>query len=564
MVRNGLDAGLVVLFILLSVTPGITGNVSTSRDVTIDAAFNSITSFDGPEEERTKSSNGLDSYSLQNDTRSKVCAVEYGSLYQKVTDSGQNITFTKHVIDTHLDYVFGVFACDIDNDDDCDILGAAEEGDEIVLYRNDGGIPINWTRVVIDDAFDGATNIFATDIDGDFDIDVVGSAWHANEIAWWRNDGGNPILWHKYTIRTEFAFAHEVYCHDLDNDGDMDILGASSEDHQIAWWRNNGGNPVRWTEQIIGDNFWGAKSVRVTDVDNDGLLDVLGAAILADKICWWKNNGGEPIEWEEHVIDDNFDGAHRVEVCDMDFDGDIDVVGAAYFDREISWWKNEGGVPIIWTKQVVTTGFNGACIGLPVDIDEDGDIDIVGTAQQAHDVAYFRNDGGNPIGWTKLIIDSFFQGAWPGFVCDIDGDGDSDIVAGASWEDKLAWWESDLHQQPLKPTRPTGTTSGRAVVEYTYTTVTNDPEGSQLFYLFDWGDSSTSGWLGPFPSGHEANATHSWNQTGNFEIRAKAKNIHGSESDWSDPLPVSMPLRHQTLLERIIEWILQLFEITIP
>ena len=140
----------------------------------------------------------------------------------------RNITFSKHVIDTTLDYVFGVFACDIDYDGDCDILGAAQESDEIVLYLNDGGVSINWTRIVIDDDFEGATNIFAADIDGDLDIDVVGSASYANEIAWWRNDGADSTLWNKHIIRTDFDFAHEVYCHDLDSDGDIDILGASS------------------------------------------------------------------------------------------------------------------------------------------------------------------------------------------------------------------------------------------------------------------------------------------------------------------------------------------------
>jgi len=43
-----------------------------------------------------------------------------------------------------------------------------------------------------------------------------------------------------------------------------------------------------------------------------------------------------------------------------------------------------------------------------------------------------------------------------------------------------------------------------------------------------------------------------------FEINEKAKDINGEEAEWSDPLPVSMPLKHQTLREVIIEWILQL------
>jgi len=405
---------------------------------------------------------------------------------------------------------------------------------------------------------DGATSIYAVDIDNDIDIDVVGSAWQDNEIAVWYNNGGNPPVWMKYTIKSDFEFAHEVYCHDLDMDGDIDILGTSSDNHQIAWWRNDGANPISWTEQIICNDFFGAKSVRVADIDNDGLLDIIGAAILDDKIIWWRNLGGDPIIWGEHLIDDDFDGAHRAEVCDLDYDGDLDIVGAAYFDQEISWWRNDGGEPIIWTKQVITTNFKGACIGLPVDIDYDGDIDVVGTAQQGNDVALFRNDGGNPFVWTKIIIDPFFQGAWPGFVNDIDGDGDIDILAGASWADKLAWWESDLNQKPYTPERPSGPISGRPNIEYNYSSSTIDPQDDNLFYLFNWGDGNDSGWIGPFNSGETCEATYYWGSQGNYEIKVKARDIYESESDWSDSLVVSMPKNKS--LNVLNPWIFRLIQ----
>jgi len=53
------------------------------------------------------------------------------------------------------------------------------------------------------------------------------------------------------------------------------------------------------------------------------------------------------------------------------------------------------------------------------------------------------------------------------------------------------------------------------------------------------------------------------NELTSFEIKVKAKDINGAESDWSNPLPIIMPYEHQTLLEIIIEWILHLFGVTI-
>ncbi len=465
-----------------------------------------------------------------------------------------NISFTKHLVDDSFDYAFGLSTYDIDGDGDSDILGAEKDGDTIAWWCNNGGDPIQWTKYIIDNDFDGATSVAPSDIDGDFDIDVVGSAWGANEIAWWSNEGGDPIQWKKYTIRTDFDFAHEVCCCDLDKDGKIDVLGASTNDNQIAWWRNMGGNPVHWIEGMIDTDFIGAKSVRAADIDNDNVLEIVGAAILDNKITWWDHTPSGPSPFAEYSIDDNFQGAHRVEVCDMNADGNIDVVGAAYFGNEIAWWENNGGDPIRWTKHIITTGFTGACIGLSVDLDGDNDLDIVGTAQYANEVAWFRNDGGNSgSNWIKFTIDQNFLGAWPCCISDLDSDGDFDIVAGASFTNELAWWENNCNQCPEKPIKPSGSTNGKIGKEYSYTTSTNDPNGDQVYYYWDWGDGSSSNWLGPYSSGVICNATHVWSTKNHYEIKVKAKDTTGIESLWSDPLPITMPYSFNKPKQRSIE-----------
>jgi len=99
---------------------------------------------------------------------------------------------------------------------------------------------------------------------------------------------------------------------------------------------------------------------------------------------------------------------------------------------------------------------------------------------------------------------------------------------------------SDNHA-PNKPNTPTGPPSGQSGKEYTYTTSTIDPDGEQVWYMFDWDDGSDSGWLGPFDSGAAASASHIWDSTGNYEIRVKARDGDNAQSEWSDPLPVGMP-----------------------
>ena len=51
---------------------------------------------------------------------------------------------------------------------------------------------------------------------------------------------------------------------------------------------------------------------------------------------------------------------------------------------------------------------------------------------------------------------------------------------------------------PNKPSKPVGPTSGTPGIIFTYSSSTTDDEGDQIYYLFDWGDGTDSGWKGPF------------------------------------------------------------------
>jgi len=96
---------------------------------------------------------------------------------------------------------------------------------------------------------------------------------------------------------------------------------------------------------------------------------------------------------------------------------------------------------------------------------------------------------------------------------------------------------------PNKPSKPSGPTSGKAGEEYTYSTSTTDHDGDQVYYKWYWGDkiNETSGWDGPYDSGDTVTASHIWDEKGDYIIKVKAKDVHGEESPWSDPLPITMP-----------------------
>jgi outer membrane protein assembly factor BamB len=98
---------------------------------------------------------------------------------------------------------------------------------------------------------------------------------------------------------------------------------------------------------------------------------------------------------------------------------------------------------------------------------------------------------------------------------------------------------AEVHQ-PEKPTI-SGLSNGTIRKEYTYVVSAVDPSNTELSYYIDWGDGSFSGWTRTIPSGKPLNVSHTWNEKGIYIIKAKAKNIQGIESEWSNPLEVSMP-----------------------
>mgnify|MGYP006290074237 CR=1 FL=1 len=91
---------------------------------------------------------------------------------------------------------------------------------------------------------------------------------------------------------------------------------------------------------------------------------------------------------------------------------------------------------------------------------------------------------------------------------------------------------------PNKPCKPQGSSDCEVKEEYTFESKTTDPNQDDIYYMFDWGDGSNSGWLGPYPHGTTIAASHKWYNKGVYNIKAKAKDIKGIESKWSEPLSI--------------------------
>jgi hypothetical protein len=94
-------------------------------------------------------------------------------------------------------------------------------------------------------------------------------------------------------VGTDFGNAEGVYAADLDGDGDIDILGGSQNDNTVAWWENLNGDGSTWLEHIVDDNYLEAVAVYAADIDGDGDTDIMAAGAVENAIRWWENKGGQ-------------------------------------------------------------------------------------------------------------------------------------------------------------------------------------------------------------------------------------------------------------------------------
>ncbi|MFH1784759.1 MAG: discoidin domain-containing protein [bacterium] len=99
--------------------------------------------------------------------------------------------------------------------------------------------------------------------------------------------------------------------------------------------------------------------------------------------------------------------------------------------------------------------------------------------------------------------------------------------------------ETSPNNAPNVPATPSGPTSLAVATNYTYSTSSTDPDADSIAYVFDWNDGTTTT-TGYVASGTSENASHSWTTPGNYNIRAKARDIKGMESTWSSVLAVTV------------------------
>jgi len=203
-------------------------------------------------------------------------------------DGGSPPAFTQHGVASIPVNANGIAVVDVDRDGDPDVLSAGQEDDTIAWHENDGELPPHFTTHIVSTTADFATSVYAADLDGDADMDLLSSSFMDNTIAWYENDGGWPPSFIRRTIATDAMGARSVFAADVEGDGDMDVLSASQNDAKVVWHVNE---------------------ADYADVDHDGMRDELDCApgdgtafVVPREVNGVRFRSGTQLEWNSAAV----------------------------------------------------------------------------------------------------------------------------------------------------------------------------------------------------------------------------------------------------------------------
>jgi hypothetical protein len=138
----------------------------------------------------------------------------------------------------------------------------------------------------IDSNFDGIHCIKVIELNFDGVLDVIGSSWKMNQLAYWTGQDLANDQWEKTMVTDQLIVATNVRGRDMDRDGDIDIVAVGKDPGELAIFLNDN---FFWTRQVVKPNFEGGTALAVIDLDGDGDDDIVAGASALGNLSWWEN-----------------------------------------------------------------------------------------------------------------------------------------------------------------------------------------------------------------------------------------------------------------------------------
>jgi hypothetical protein len=233
--------------------------------------------------------------------------------------------------------------------------------------------------------------------DGRNDLAVAAFGWRkTGQVAILENrtnNGAQPSFT-THTIDPRAGAIHIIPA-DLNHDGKMDFVTLLAQEHEaVLAYVNRGLGDFSFDQKVIyaaPHPNWGSSGIHLADLDGDGDQDVLlshgdtfddGLVKPYHGIQWLENTGSYPFVARTLA---QMPGVHAAKAADMDGDGDLDIVAAALLAGGAD--VDESTLPaLVWLERTTpgTYARHTIAMGFPRhatldlgDIDGDQDIDVV-------------------------------------------------------------------------------------------------------------------------------------------------------------------------------------------
>ncbi|OUJ73542.1 FG-GAP-like repeat-containing protein [Hymenobacter crusticola] len=316
-----------------------------------------------------------------------------------------------------------VAAGDLDGDGDLDLVAACwNYGSGVASVRlNNGNGTYTGTQNVVLESNPLSVVLGDVDSDGDLDLLALNNNFGYSTVSIRLNNGAGAF---SGTQQASVAWAsQDLAVGDVDGDGDLDLLAAGSNlsapGSLISLRLNNGQGAFTGSQELSIPGS--TTSISLGDLDNDGDLDL--AAASTDNFVRVRLNNGQGI----------FEGTHQVSVGsnplhlalgDLDGDGDLDLVTANNSGSTASVRLNNGnGTFIVLANQEIPLPENPTSVMLG-DVDGDQDLDLIAAGSNAY--VRLNDSRGGFTGTQQVTIDGYLSQVT---LADVDGDKDLDLLA---------------------------------------------------------------------------------------------------------------------------------------
>jgi hypothetical protein len=215
-------------------------------------------------------------------------------------------------------------------------------------YRNTEGTVANWPKA-FSTVLDKGRGVTAYAVGRARPRILVSGKANGGEV---REFFGNDWAWTSTGQSAKLTGLGDTYMSvvaDLDDDGVLDVVGTSTQNGDVLWSRNMTG-----TRTTIEDNCQGARGVCTADLDGDGDLDVAAACQNENNLYWWQNNNNGA-SWTKQTIQSYWPTATDVKCGDINNDGKVEIVATSRSQGWIGWFGYQApGYTQGWVTQAFT------------------------------------------------------------------------------------------------------------------------------------------------------------------------------------------------------------------